>query len=102
MTESCELEENETLLEFPCEFPIKAMGKAENSDGGGDELPFDALVVSLIRKHAPDIREGAIKTRPSKNGNFISVTVTITATSKAQLDAIYYDLTAEKRVLMAL
>ncbi len=84
----------ETLLEFPCSFSIKAMGK--------DEDEFDAHVATLVRRHVPDFGEGAVKTRPSRNGNFISVTVSITATSKKQLDDIYYDLTADQRVIMAL
>lgn len=90
---SLELPE-EGLLEFPCSIGIKAMGKA-NSD-------FDLHVASLVRKHAPDLGEGAIKTRPSKNGNFISVTVTVMAKNREQLDAIYQDLTDDKQVLMAL
>lgn len=84
----------ETLLEFPCSFSIKAMGK--------DEDNFDAHVTTLVRRHVSGLSEGAVKTRPSKNGNFISVTVTITATSKKQLDDIYHDLTADQRVMMAL
>ncbi len=84
----------DTLLEFPCNFSIKAMGLAE-----GD---FDALVVAIVRRHAPDIREGAVTTRPSSNGKYLAVTVTIEATSKAQLDAIYQDLTAHEKVLMSL
>ena len=84
----------ENLMSFPCEFPIKAMGEAEED--------FDALVVGLIRKHCPDILEGAVKQRKSKEGRYLSVTVTIQAQSKQQLDDIYMDLTAEKRVLMAL
>lgn len=83
-----------TLLEFPCDFPIKAMGRA------GED--FDSLVVGLVRRHSPDLREGAVKTRLSQGGKYISVTVTIQARSRAQLDAIYMDLTAHERVLMAL
>ena len=68
-----------------------------------DMLPdFDALVVEIIRRHAPDLRESAVKTRPSKGGNWISVTVTIEATSKSQLDAIYQSLTDHEKVVMAL
>jgi len=88
------MSEQETLLEFPCQFPIKAMGRAE-----GD---FEALIVTLIRKHAPDLAEGAIKVRDSQNGRFLSVTVTVTATSREQLDNIYRELTACEQVLMAL
>ncbi len=85
---------DETLLEFPCEFPIKAMGR------GTDD--FDLVVVEIIRRHVPDLSETAVATRPSTKGNFISVTVTITATSKIQLDAIYMELSAHERVLVAL
>lgn len=90
---SLELPE-EGLLQFPCSIGIKAMGKA-NTD-------FDLHVTSLVGKHAPNLGEGAVKTRPSKNGNFISVTVTVMAQSREQLDEIYRDLTADEQVLMAL
>lgn len=88
------MSKQDTLLEFPCNFPIKAMGRAE-----GD---FEALVVTLVRKHAPDLSEGAVKTVDSKGGNFLSVTVTVRATSREQLDNIYRELTACEQVLMAL
>jgi putative lipoic acid-binding regulatory protein len=84
----------ETLLEFPCRFPIKAMGKAD--------LELDLLVVEIVRRHAPDINEGAVTTRPSKDGNYIAVTIIVEASSKQQLDAIYQDLTDHPHVLMAL
>ncbi len=84
----------ETLLEFPCQFPIKAMGK--------NNIELDLLVVEIVRRHAPDIHEGAVSTRPSKDGNYISVTITIEASSKQQLDAIYQDLSDHPHVLMAL
>ncbi len=84
----------ETLLEFPCQFPVKAMGKI-NSD-------LEIIVIDIIRRHAPDTEEDSMRINPSKNGNFLSVTVTIQATSKQQLDAIYYDLTAHPVVLVAL
>ncbi len=88
------METDESLLRFPCEFPIKAMGRAEDD--------FDALVVALIRQFSPDLMEGAVRTRASKEGRYVSVTVTIQAQSREQLDNIYLALTAEKRVLMAL
>lgn len=86
--------DRDTLLEFPCQFPIKAMGK--NSDD------FEALVVSLVRKHCPDLSEGAVVSRDSKGGNYLSVTITVTATSREQLDNIYHELTACEQVMMAL
>lgn len=87
-------EGEETLLKFPTPFPIKAMGRRE--DG------FAQAVLEIVMKHAPDFDGKTMEMRPSKNGNFISVTATINATSKAQLDDIYRALTAHPSVLMAL
>jgi putative lipoic acid-binding regulatory protein len=88
------VDEEETLLEFPCDFPIKVMGKAEPG--------FEAMVVELISRHAPGIPETAVNSRSSKGGKWVSVTVTLRAESKAQLDAIYLDLSAHEKVVMAL
>lgn len=88
------MQADETLLKFPCDFPVKAMGKTAPD--------FDSLVISLVRKHSPDLREGAVETKLSQGGRYMSVTITIQAESKAQLDNIYMDLTAESRVLVAL
>lgn len=87
-------EQPETLLEFPCEYPIKAMG--ESSDD------FDAVVVEIVRRHVASLAENAVSSRQSSGGKFTSVTVTIEATSKAQLDAIYQDLTDHPRIKYAL
>ena len=84
----------ESPLQFPCTFPIKAMGLAEES--------FDSLVVGIVRRHVPDILEGAVTTRPSAGGKYLAVTVTIHAQSRDQLDAIYRDLVACEQVLFAL
>jgi putative lipoic acid-binding regulatory protein len=88
------MSEQETLLEFPCDFSIKAMGLATHE--------FDVLVAEIVRKHAPDMGEGAVQTKSSKGGKYLSVTVTIKATSKKQLDSIYQDLTDHELVLMSL
>ena len=85
---------DETLLEFPCQFAIKAMGK--------NNLEFDLLVIDIVRRHVPDLYEQAVSARPSKDGNYLAVTVTIQASSKQQLDAIYQDLSDHPQVLMAL
>ena len=84
----------ETLFEFPCQFPIKAMGKAD--------VELDLIVIEIVRRHAPDLAEDAMTSRPSKDGNFMAITVIIEASSKKQLDAIYQDLTDHPHVLMAL
>ncbi len=88
------MSEDETLLEFPCDFPIKVMGRAEPG--------FEAIVVELISRHAPDLLETAINSRSSSGGKWVSITITLRAESKAQLDAIYRDLTAHEKVVMAL
>jgi putative lipoic acid-binding regulatory protein len=87
-------DENETLLEFPCEFSVKAMGI--HSDD------FDVLVAQIVSRHVPELGEGAVRSRESKGGKYLSVTVTFEATSKRQLDAIYQDLTDHEKVLMSL
>jgi len=84
----------ETLFEFPCQFPIKVMGKT------GDE--FELAVLEIFRRHVPDLADDAIKQRPSSKGNYLSITVTFNATSKVQLDAIYMDLSACEHVAMSL
>jgi putative lipoic acid-binding regulatory protein len=86
--------EQETLLEFPCKFPIKAMGR---SDAG-----FEALVTTIILSHADLYAGEQVTVHPSSSGNYISVTVTIEAVSKGQLDRIYQDLTDCEQVLVAL
>ena len=93
------VENAETLLKFPTPFPIKAMGrmKCGTSDEG-----FAQIVLGVVLKHAPDFDATTVEMRPSKNGNFISVTATINAQSKAQIDAIYLELTGNPLVLMAL
>ncbi len=89
-------EERLGVFEFPCQFPIKAMGKAEI------EFEFDLLVIDIVRQYVNELSADAVKTRPSKNGNYLSVTVTIEATSQQQLDDIYQQLSDHPRVLMAL
>lgn len=81
-------------MTFPCDFQVKAMGLHEPG--------FDALVVEIVRRHCEDIREGAVSTKPSKNGKYISVTVGFQAESMDQLNAIYDELTAHEKVLMRL
>lgn len=84
----------ETLLEFPCQFPIKVMG--DNSEA------FEADVAVIARKHIPDLGEGAIRSKTSRTGKYRSVTLTFTATSKAQIDNIYLELNAHPGVRMVL
>lgn len=86
--------EQDTLFEFPCRFSVKAMGLATED--------FDLLVVEIVNRHVSNLGEGAVTVRPSRGGKYLSVTVTFEARSKAQLDAIYQDLSADDRVLVSL
>ncbi len=91
---SQEEENNESIIEFPCEFPVKMMGR--------DTPKFHAIAISLIEIHVGPVSDTAIKINTSGKGNFVSITVTITATSQQQLDAIYRDVSGHEDVLMAL
>jgi putative lipoic acid-binding regulatory protein len=85
---------DETLLEFPCQFPIKVMGRS-NPD-------FGSVVIEIVSRHVQDLFEQAVTIKPSKDGNYLSVTVIVQANSKQQLDSIYQDLSGHPQVLMTL
>ena len=85
---------DESAIEFPCSFPIKMMGR--------DTEEFRVTARALVEKHAGVVADEAVKTALSRKGNFVSVTVTIIATSQEQLDRIYRDATDHDDVLMAL
>jgi uncharacterized protein len=87
-------EERVTLLEFPCEFPIKIMGA--HVDG------FPQMVLDVVLTHAPDFDANAMQTRPSAQGNYLAITCTLTATSQAQLDALYRELSSHPMVKVVL
>ena len=84
----------ESLLKFPTVFPIKVMGRRE--DG------FAQLVAEIVTRHAPDFDPASMEMRPSRNGRYLGLTVTINAKSKAQVDAIYQELSSNPMVIMAL
>lgn len=86
--------EQETLLEFPCDFPLKVMGATREG--------FAQAVVDVVRRHAPDFDAKQVEMRPSKAGNYLSLTCTIRATSKPQLDALYRELTTHPWVKIVL
>lgn len=83
-------------IEFPCErYPIKVIGTAAGDD-------FSSLVIEVIQRHAPDLDASTLVLRDSRNGNYLSVQVLITATGIEQLQAIHEDLRATGRVQMVL
>jgi putative lipoic acid-binding regulatory protein len=86
--------EQETLIEFPCEFPIKVMG--ETREG------FAEAVVELVRRHDAGFDAARVDMRGSSTGKYLSLTCTVHAVSKAQLDDLYRELTAHPWVKVVL
>jgi len=84
----------DTLLEFPCEFPLKVMG--EMRDGFAEEI------LRVVREHAPGFDAARMEMRASSGGKYLSLTCTVTATSKPQLDDLYRALTAHPMVKVVL
>ena len=85
---------DESLLQFPCDFPIKVMGAGAAG--------FRALVVELVRQRAPDLDEVRVQVRDSRAGRYQSVTVIVNARSREQLDAIYQDLSGHPHIKLVL
>ena len=84
----------DSLLQFPCDFPIKVMGQRQ--DG------FAQAVLEVVLRHAPDFDAAAMEMRPSAKGNYMSLTCTIHAVSRAQLDALYQELSGHPLVKVVL
>jgi hypothetical protein len=84
----------DTLLEFPTDFPLKIMGERHDD--------FAQVVVEVVLRHAPDFDPATLGMRPSSGGRYIGLTATIRATSKAQLDALYMELSAHPMVKVVL
>lgn len=82
------------LLEFPCRFPIKVMGERHPD--------FQPTIFEVVRVHAPDLDMTHITVRDSSSGKYTSLTVTVTAHSKDQLDSIYRALSSHPLVKWAL
>lgn len=86
--------DEESLIDFPCEFPVKVMGAA---------IPeFHAAIEKIAQTHDPkyDARKTTLKT--SKTGKYVSLTLTINAKNKPQLDALYMELSSHELVMWAL
>jgi putative lipoic acid-binding regulatory protein len=88
------MSETESLLEFPCDFPIKVMGAARDD--------FAQAVVAVVRAHAPDFDAATVEMRASGKGNYVAVTCTVRATSREQLDNLYRDLSSHPYVKIVL
>jgi putative lipoic acid-binding regulatory protein len=83
-----------SLIEFPSQFPIKVLGA--NVDG------FVHAVTAIAKQFDPGFDASTVELRPSKGDNYLGVTVTVTATSRAQLDELYRTLSTHPMVKVVL
>ncbi|MES2624877.1 MAG: DUF493 domain-containing protein [Pseudomonadota bacterium] len=87
-------EEKPPKIEYPCAYPIKVMGLQDDT--------FIPCIVEVVKKHDADFDPESITFRESRNGKYLSVKVTITATGADHIDALFNDLKATGRVVMVL
>ena len=83
-----------TLLAFPCDFPIKVMGKRQAA--------FAQTMVDIVKRHAPDFDPASLEMRASREATYLSLTLTVRATSREQLDELYRELCDHPMVTMVL
>jgi uncharacterized protein len=116
-----------SLIEYPCDFPIKIMGRVDGLPvkpkvyrkhdaipfSAQDDLPvagstkqwrqdFVQAVLMIVKRHAPDFDEASLEFKISKKNTYLSLTCTIRAISRAQLDALYQELCDHPMVVMVL
>jgi putative lipoic acid-binding regulatory protein len=84
----------DSALTFPCDLAIKVFGR------NARELRNAAL--AIVRTHSPDVGEDAVVERVSRQGTYLSLTITVRVESRAQADAIYSALSAHDDILMVL
>ena len=87
-------EEISVKIEYPCAYPIKVMGLREEG--------FVACIVEVVKQHDPLFVPETITFRESRNGKYLSVKITITATGPDHIQALFNDLKATGRVVMVL
>ena len=88
------MQQDPSLIDYPCEFPIKIMGHTRSG--------FAQAMLEIVRRHAPDFDGTTLEMKSSKHGKYLSITCTINATSRAQLDALYGELCDHPMVVMVL
>jgi putative lipoic acid-binding regulatory protein len=88
------MSDTDTLMKFPHDYPLKVMGR--NTDD------FRSIVLGIVQKHMGDIDHSLIEERPSRDSTYLGLTIVVRANSKAQLDALYMELTSCERVMVAL
>jgi len=84
----------ETLLEFPCVFPLKVIGR--------NVVEFEGEVFTIIERHVPEATREQVTRRPSVGNKYLALTITFVADSQVQLDALYLELNRHKLVLVTL
>lgn len=84
----------ESLIQYPTDFPIKVMGRREPR--------LVQTIVEIVQRHAPDFDPASVEMRTSKKNSYLSVTCTVNATSREQLDALYRELCDHPSVVMVL
>jgi hypothetical protein len=89
-----EIPPEQSLIEYPSAFPIKVMGA--HVEG------FVEAIVAVALRFDPDFDPGTVETRPSKGGNYLGITITVTATSREQLDELYRTLSTHPMVKVVL
>ncbi len=88
------MSEPESLFAFPCDFPIKVMGLRQHG--------FAQAILEVIKQHSPDYDPATVEMRSSREGKYLSLTITVNATSQEQLDNLYRDLCDHSMVSMVL
>jgi uncharacterized protein len=86
--------DGQSLIEYPTDFPIKVMGRREPH--------LVHTIVEIVRRHAPEFDPSTVEMRTSKKNSYLSVTCTVRATSREQLDALYQELCDHPMVVMVL
>ncbi len=84
----------DSLITYPSAFPIKVMGAQVEG--------FEAAIVAVARQFDPGFDASSVERRPSKAGNYLGLTITVTATSRAQLDELYRTLSSHPMVKVVL
>jgi putative lipoic acid-binding regulatory protein len=81
-------------IEFPCDYPIKVLGRSV--------AEFESTILEVFERHAPGFERDRISSKVSREGNFVSLTIFITATGKPQLEALHEELLATGLVQMVI
>jgi uncharacterized protein len=88
------MQHDSSPIAYPCAFPIKIMGHTRAG--------FAQAILEIVRRHAPEFDGATMEMKPSKHGKYLSITCTVAATSREQLDALYRELCDHPMVVMVL